>query len=131
MWSSFRVAERVRPIYTSSELQASCLVTKGIRGSNRIVSLDENRVSIVDSTAGSESFVSQFILSNSCAVFVISHDNVIIDGCDFKLELRVSGSITIEDKSIATKYGVIEATKLIKCTTNQAKHILNIREIHS
>lgn len=131
VWSSFRVAERVRPVHTSSELQANCLVTKGIRGSKRIVSLDENRVSIVDSTAGSESFVSQFIVSSNCIVSVISHDNVIIDGGDFKLELRVSGAMTIEDKSIATRYGVIEGTKLIKCTANQTENILNIREIHS
>jgi hypothetical protein len=130
VWSSFRVAERVRPVYTFSELQASCQVTKGIRGSERIVSLDENRVSIVDSNAGSESFVSQFIVSNSCTVSVISHDNVIIDGCDFKLELRVSGAMTIEDKSIATRYGVIEAAKLIKCTSNQTENIINIREIY-
>ena len=131
VWSSFRVSERVRPVYTCSELHASCVVTKGIRGSKRIVSLDKNRVSIVDSTVGSESFVSQFIVSNSCAVSVISHDNVVIDGCDFKLELCVSGSMTIEDKSIASRYGVVEATKLIKCTTNQAENIISIREIHS
>ena len=56
---------------------------------------------------------------------------MIIDGGDFKLELRVSGAMTIEDKSIATRYGVIEGTKLIKCTANQTENILNIREIHS
>ncbi|MDC0010730.1 heparinase II/III-family protein [Porticoccaceae bacterium] len=130
VWSSFRVAQRVRPRHISSRNNVTCVIARGTHGFERSVFLTQNGVSIVDSTAGSEGVISQFIVSGNCAVSIINSHNIVIDcGC-FQLALCSSGAMTIEDKNIAIRFGVREATKLIKCTTNQTENILNIRENH-
>ena len=131
VWSSFRVAKRVKPkkIFNKSEINFS--IASGAQGFSRKAIINDDQVFIIDNTLGSEPLVSQFILSTNCRVLFNNDSDIIIDNNSSKLKITSTNSIAIEDLEIPTGYGMIEYTKIIKIVSNNKLNILKIMEICS
>jgi len=126
VWSSFRVAQRCRPEKIMTQNQIGCVLKNKSDRLTRTVSLNSSQLTIIDKVLLGSSIESQFIFSPSLSVSLLNNKSLVVEEHDIKLIMVFSGRITLERKTIASGYGKMNDTYVVKVRTQKDKSVVTI-----